>query len=105
MGAEKFDVPGYSDVDALLDEVDAVSIAVLPSVQVGGGAEGGPAGQARAAGEAARPGRGGRRPGGGRGATAGVASVVFFTFRFHASTQTWLTQAARTGWPAARGPG
>jgi predicted dehydrogenase len=28
--------------------------------------------------------------------SAGVASVVFFTFRFHEATQTWLTQAART---------
>ena len=27
---------------------------------------------------------------------AGVASVVFFTFRFHAATSTWLEQAART---------
>jgi predicted dehydrogenase len=27
---------------------------------------------------------------------AGVASVVFFTFRFQAATSTWLTQAART---------
>jgi predicted dehydrogenase len=28
--------------------------------------------------------------------TAGVASVVFFTFRFQQSTATWLAQAART---------
>ena len=27
---------------------------------------------------------------------AGVASVVFFTFRFQAATSTWLAQAART---------
>ena len=33
LGAE-FDVAGYGDLDALLGEVDAVSIALPPSVQV-----------------------------------------------------------------------
>ena len=45
--------------------------------------------------------RPGRRP----CSDAGVASVVFFTFRFLAATSTWLAQAARTSWPVvpARG--
>ena len=34
VGAE-FDVPGFSDLAALLDQADAVAIAVPPSVQVG----------------------------------------------------------------------
>ena len=33
LGAE-FDVPGFDDLDALLSEVDAVAVAVPPSVQV-----------------------------------------------------------------------
>jgi predicted dehydrogenase len=95
VGAD-FDVPGFSDLTALLDRVDAVAIAVPPSVQVG------LAEQAAAAGkhlllekpiglsldEADRVVAAVR--------SAGVASVVFFTFRFQAGTSTWLSQAART---------
>jgi predicted dehydrogenase len=95
VGAE-FDVPGTDDLAALLEQVDAVSVAVPPDVQV-------PlAEQAAAAGrhlllekpigltvaEADRV--------AGAVRSAGVASVVFFTFRFQAATTTWLTQAART---------
>jgi predicted dehydrogenase len=95
LGAE-FGVPGFDDLDALLADVDAVAIAVPPSVQV-------PlVEQAAAAGrhlllekpigisleDADRVVSAVR--------AAGVASVVFFTFRFHAATSTWLTQAART---------
>jgi predicted dehydrogenase len=95
IGAE-FDVPGVSDLAALLEQVDAVAIAVPPSVQVG------LAEQAAAAGkhlllekpiglsldEADRVVAATR--------SAGVASVVFFTFRFQAGTSTWMAQAART---------
>src|SRR5919107_84890 len=95
IGAD-FDVPGFSDLAALLDQVDAVAIAVPPSVQVG------LAEQAAAAGkhlllekpiglsleEADRVVAAVR--------SAGVASVVFFTFRFQAGTSTWMAQAART---------
>jgi len=95
VGAE-FDVPGFGDVDELLSQVEAVAIALPPSVQA-------PlAERAAAAGKhlllekpialdvAAAD----------RVVTAvqdaGVASVVFFTFRFQTATSTWLTQAART---------
>lgn len=95
VGAE-FDVPGFADLAALLDRVDAVAIAVPPSVQVE------LAEQAAAAGrhlllekpiglslaEADRVVAAAR--------SGGVASVVFFTFRFQAGTSTWLGQAART---------
>ncbi len=95
VGAE-FDVPGFSDLAALLGQVDAVAIAVPPSVQVE------LAEQAAAAGkhlllekpiglsldEADRVVAAVR--------SSGVASVVFFTFRFQAGTSTWLSQAART---------
>jgi predicted dehydrogenase len=94
VGAQ-YDVPGYADLDALLGEVDAVSFALPPDVQVPlavGAAEAGKhlllekpialevAGADRLV-EAVR--------------AAGVATVVFFTLRFYASTTSWLAQAAR----------
>ena len=95
MGAE-FDVPGFGDVDELLSRVDAVAIALPPDVQVPLAVRAAEAGKhlllekpialdvagADRVVEAA--------------AAAGVASVVFFTFRFQPATSTWLTQAART---------
>ncbi|WP_369257555.1 Gfo/Idh/MocA family protein [Geodermatophilus amargosae] len=95
VGAE-FDVPGTDDLAALLEQVDAVSVAVPPDVQV-------PlAEQAAAAGRHLLL----EKPIGltvaeadrvvGAVRSTGVASVVFFTFRFQAATTTWLTQAART---------
>jgi predicted dehydrogenase len=95
VGAE-FDVAGYDDLDALLARVDAVAVAVPPDVQVD---------------LAVRAARAGRHlllekpialnlPDADRLVTAvhdaGVASVVFFTFRFRPSTATWLEQAGRT---------
>jgi predicted dehydrogenase len=95
VGAE-FDVAGFADVDELLSEVDAVTIALPPDVQA-------PLAERAAA--------AGKHlllekpialdvPGADRVVDAvreaGVASVVFFTFRFQAATSTWLTQAART---------
>ncbi|MGY2084891.1 Gfo/Idh/MocA family protein [Blastococcus sp. SYSU DS0539] len=95
LGAE-FEVPGYADADALLADVDAVAIALPPDVQ------------APLAVRAAESGKhlllekpialdvagADRVVDAVRG--SGVASVVFFTFRFQAATSTWLTQAART---------
>jgi predicted dehydrogenase len=95
VGAE-FDVTGYDDLDALLAQVDAVALAVPPDVQVGLAERAAAAGKhlllekpialdvagADRVVEAVR--------------AAGVASVVFFTFRFQPATSTWLEQAART---------
>ncbi len=95
VGAE-FEVPGFGDVDELLAQVDAVAIALPPHVQA-------PlAERAAAAGKhlllekpiALDVVSADRLVAAMRG--AGVASVVFFTFRFQAQTSTWLTQAART---------
>jgi predicted dehydrogenase len=91
-----FDVPGTDDLDAVLDGVDAVSIALPPDVQA-------PlAERAAAAGKHLLL----EKPTGLSVAVAdrlaaavreaGVASVVFFTYRFQDATSTWLTQAART---------
>src|SRR4051794_23264084 len=95
VGAE-FDVAGYADLDALLGDVDAVAIALPPDVQ------------APLAVRAAEAGRHLRleKPIAldvaaadrvvSAVTAAGVASVVFFTFRFQVATSTWLEQAART---------
>jgi predicted dehydrogenase len=95
VGAQ-FDVPGFADVDELLSQVDAVSLAVPPDVQVGLAERAAAAGKhlllekpiALDVADADRLVAAVR--------DAGVASVVFFTFRFTAATATWLTQAART---------
>ena len=95
VGAE-FDVPGYGDVDALLAEVDAVAIALPPDVQAPLAERAAEAGKhlllekpialdVAAADRVVAAVR-----------AAGVASVVFFTWRFEAGTSSWLTQAART---------
>jgi predicted dehydrogenase len=95
VGAE-FDVPGFGDVDELLSEVDAVTIALPPAVQAPLAEHAAGAGKhlllekpialdlsaADRVVDAVRDAR--------------VASVVFFTFRFQGATSTWLTQAART---------
>ncbi|MGY1721856.1 Gfo/Idh/MocA family protein [Blastococcus sp. SYSU DS0533] len=94
--AAEFEVPGYKDVDALLADVDAVAIALPPHVQAPLAVRAAEAGRhlllekpialdvaaADRVVDAVR--------------AAGVASVVFFTFRFQTATSTWLTQAART---------
>jgi predicted dehydrogenase len=93
-GAE-FDVPGTTELEALLAEVDAVSFALPPDVQAPLAERAAAAGKhlllekpvalstdaadrVVAAVEA-----------------AGVASVVFFTSRFRTATATWLEQASR----------
>ncbi|SEK26666.1 Predicted dehydrogenase [Blastococcus sp. DSM 46786] len=95
LGAE-FEVPGYADVDALLADVDAVAVALPPHVQAPLAVRAAEAGKhlllekpialdvaaADRVVDAVR--------------AAGIASVVFFTFRFQTATSTWLTQAART---------
>jgi predicted dehydrogenase len=95
VGAE-FDVPGFAGVDELLAQVDAVSIALPPDVQAPLAERAAAAGKhllldkpialdVAAADRVVAAAQ-----------DAGVASVVFFTFRFQAVTSTWLTQAART---------
>ncbi|WP_448626959.1 Gfo/Idh/MocA family protein [Geodermatophilus sp. URMC 64] len=95
VGAQ-FDVPGYADVDALLADVDAVSFSVPPAVQVPLAIRAAEAGKhlllekpiALTLEDADRLVAAVR--------DNGVASVVFFTFRFQPGTATWLAQAART---------
>ncbi|MGY1582270.1 Gfo/Idh/MocA family protein [Streptomyces sp. MN13] len=101
--ADHHGVRAYDDVDALLAEVDAVAVALPPDVQAELAVRAARAGrhllldkplavapeQARAVVEAAKE--------------TGVASVVFFTTRFGADTESWITeQAATDGWFTAR---
>jgi predicted dehydrogenase len=94
-GAE-FDVAGYADLDALLAEVDAVSVALPPDVQVPLAERAAAAGKhlllekplALSVASADRVVSAVRR--------SGVASVVFFTARFRTATSSWIQQAART---------
>ncbi|MFD4555161.1 Gfo/Idh/MocA family protein [Streptomyces sp. NPDC058469] len=101
--ADQYGVPAYDDVDALLADVDAVAVALPPSVQAEVAVRAARAGrhllldkplaptveQGRAVVDAVRE--------------AGVASVVFFTTRFQPETEAWVTeQAAAGGWFTAR---
>lgn len=93
----------YADVDELIGDVDAVAIALPPDVQAPLAARAAAAGRhllldkpvattvtdARRVADAAE--------------AAGVASVVFFTLRFDATSSAWIDeQAARDGWFTAR---
>jgi predicted dehydrogenase len=95
VGAE-FDVAGYADLDALLGDVDAVAIALPPDVQAPLAVRAAEAGkhlllEKPIALDVAAADRVVSAV-----TAAGVASVVFFTFRFQVATSTWLEQAART---------
>jgi predicted dehydrogenase len=92
----RFDVPGTDDVDGLLADVDAISVALPPDVQAPLAERAAAAGKhlllekpiALSVDAADRVVD--------AVAAAGVASVVFFTNRFRTATSTWLEQAART---------
>ncbi|MER8056293.1 MULTISPECIES: Gfo/Idh/MocA family oxidoreductase [unclassified Streptomyces] len=101
--AQRYGGRPYAEVDALLADVDAVAVALPPSVQAPLAVRAARAGRhllldkplalsvadARAVAEEAE--------------RAGVASVVFFTARFQKEPQAWIEeQAAATGWFTAR---
>ncbi|WP_328773645.1 Gfo/Idh/MocA family protein [Streptomyces sp. NBC_00286] len=101
--AERHGTRAYEEVDTLLADVDAVAIALPPSVQAPLAARAARANchllldkplaasveEGRAVVEAA--------------GQAGVASVVFFTARFQSTTQAWIAeQAALDGWFTGR---
>ncbi|HKT01778.1 MAG TPA: Gfo/Idh/MocA family oxidoreductase [Rugosimonospora sp.] len=101
--ARRFGVPAYTDVDALIADVDAVAVALPPDVQAPLAARAARAGRhllldkplaltVAAADEVVR-------------AVAGrdVASVIFFTRRFSPAIDTFLREASGTpGWSGAR---
>jgi predicted dehydrogenase len=95
VGAE-YDVEGYTDLDALLAQVDAVSIALPPHVQAPLAVRAAGVGKhlllekpiALSVEDADRVVA--------AVDTAGVASLVFVTARYRTQTSVWLQQAART---------
>jgi predicted dehydrogenase len=95
VGAE-FDVPGFADVDDLLAQVDAVAIALPPHVQAPLAERAATAGKHLLLEKPIALDVAGADRVVAAVRDAGVASVVFFTFRFQTATSTWLTQAART---------
>ncbi|GAA3803138.1 Gfo/Idh/MocA family protein [Streptomyces phyllanthi] len=101
--AGRHGIRAYDDVDALLADVDAVAVALPPSVQAPLAVRAARAGchllldkpvatnvdEGRAVVEAAME--------------AGIASVVFFTARFQSAAEAWIAeQAATDGWFTAR---
>ncbi|WP_431915653.1 Gfo/Idh/MocA family protein [Micromonospora wenchangensis] len=101
--AARHGVPAFDDVDALLDACDAVAVALPPDVQAGIAVRAATAGRhllldkplALSLDEADRVVAAAR--------SAGVASVVFFTQRFHPNVDGFLTAtAAAGGWQHAR---
>ena len=93
---DRYEVRGTADLDALLERVDAVSFSLPPDVQVPLAVRAAEAGKhlllekpvALTVEDADRVVAAVR--------ANGVASAVFFTFRYQQPTQTWLEQAART---------
>ncbi|MFY1588808.1 Gfo/Idh/MocA family protein [Micromonospora sp. WMMD734] len=101
--ATRHGVPAFDDVDALLDACDAVAVALPPDVQAGIAVRAASAGRhllldkplALTLTDADRLVAAVR--------AAGVASVVFFTQRFHPNVDGFLTAAAAAGgWQHAR---
>jgi predicted dehydrogenase len=92
----RFDVPGFADVDELLGQVDALSIALPPDVQVPLAVRAAEAGKHLLLEKPIALDLAGADRLVDAVQAAGVASVVFFTFRFEPATAAWLEQAART---------
>jgi predicted dehydrogenase len=101
--ADRFGVAGFTDLDRLLAEVDAVAVAVPPDVQADLAVRAAAAGRhllldkplalsLEAADRVA-----------GAVADAGVASLVFFTLRFLPGVAAWMEGAAAGGWDGGDG--
>jgi predicted dehydrogenase len=95
--ASRFGVAGFTDLDRLLGEIDAVAVAVPPDVQADLAVRAAAAGRhllldkplALSLDAAERVGR--------AVADAGVASLVFFTLRFLPGVAAWFQEATATG--------
>ena len=94
--AQRHEVPGYADLDALLADVDAVAFSLPPDVQAPLAVRAAEAGKHLLLEKPVALGVEDADRLAGAVAANGVASVVFFTFRYQQGTQTWLEQAART---------
>ncbi|MEU3415861.1 Gfo/Idh/MocA family oxidoreductase [Streptomyces sp. NPDC006658] len=101
--AERYGVAAYADVDALLADVDAVAVALPPSVQAELAVRAAGAGRHLLLDKPLAVSAAGGRAVAEAVERSGVASVVFFTTRFQKEPEAWVEeQAARTGWFTAR---
>ncbi|MGW1596917.1 Gfo/Idh/MocA family protein [Streptomyces sp. NPDC002343] len=101
--AERYGVAAYADVDALLADVDAVAVALPPSVQAELAVRAAGAGRHLLLDKPLAVSAAGGRAVAEAVERSGVASVVFFTTRFQKEPEAWIEeQAARTRWFTAR---
>ncbi|MFD8912519.1 Gfo/Idh/MocA family protein [Streptomyces sp. NPDC059575] len=101
--AGEYGVRAYEDVDELLAEVDAVAVALPPSVQAGLAVRAARAGCHLLLDKPLAVDVAEAREVAGAAERAGVASVVFLTTRFQKEPEAWIDeQAAESGWFTAR---
>ncbi|MFH0244660.1 Gfo/Idh/MocA family protein [Streptomyces sp. HK10] len=101
--AERFGGRPYGDVDALLEDCDAVAVALPPDVQAPLAVRAASAGRHLLLDKPVATTVPGARETAGAAEAAGVASVVFFTLRFRPDTAAWLEEQKRTGgWQLGR---
>ncbi|MEU6241535.1 Gfo/Idh/MocA family oxidoreductase [Streptomyces sp. NPDC047024] len=101
--AGEYGVRAYADVDELLAEVDAVAVALPPSVQAGLAVRAARAGCHLLLDKPLAVDVAEAREVAGAAERAGVASVVFLTTRFQKEPEAWIAeQAAESGWFTAR---
>jgi predicted dehydrogenase len=95
--ATSFGATAYADIDALLDEVDAVEFSVPPDVQSALALRAARAGKHLLLEKPLALTTGASEALVAAVAEAGVASVVFFTARFQPDVRTWLNEVTSTG--------
>lgn len=101
--ADRHGTRAYEDVDTLLADVDAVAVALPPSVQAPLAVRAARAGCHLLLDKPVATSVEDGRAVVGAAHEAGVSSVVFFTSRFQTTTATWISeQAALDGWFTAR---
>ncbi|MCI0384961.1 Gfo/Idh/MocA family protein [Streptomyces sp. CNQ085] len=101
--AERFGGRPYGDVDALLEECDAVAVALPPDVQAPLAVRAAEAGCHLLLDKPVATTVFAAREIAGAAEAAGVASVVFFTQRFRPEAAAWLEEQRRTGgWQLGR---
>ncbi|HYN17753.1 MAG TPA: Gfo/Idh/MocA family oxidoreductase [Actinomycetes bacterium] len=102
--AGRFGVAGYTELDRLLAEVDAVAIAVPPNVQAELAVRAAAAGRHLLLDKPLALSLDGAERVAGAVAAGGVASLVFFTLRFLPEVAAWVEEAgAVTGWQGGGG--
>jgi predicted dehydrogenase len=95
--AERFGIAGFTDLDRLLAEVDAVALAVPPDVQAELAVRAAEAGRHLLLDKPLALSLDGAERVAGAVAAGGVASLVFVTLRFLPEVAAWVEEAERAG--------